>query len=95
MMTINNENTRRVWLRRILEVILFCALWVPIALSGIHNFREQIGKGYGAPSSSVWDKLSGWGLWLAGAFIWYFVVSAIGRFVLTKLGFLKSADEAD
>ena len=69
-MSINSENTHGIWLRRVLEVILFCALWVPIVLSGIHNVREQIGKGYGPPWDSVWDKLSGGGLWLVGVFIW-------------------------
>ena len=92
-MRINNENTPRIWLRRVLEVILFCALWVPIILTGIHNIREQIGKGGGPPWETVSDKLSGWGLWLAGVFIWYMLVSGIGRFALKKLGLLNSADQ--
>ena len=81
-------SARKVWLRRALEVILFCVLWIPIVLTGTANVREQIGKGYGEQWNSVGDKLIGWGGWLAGAFIWYVLVSAIGGFILKKLGLL-------
>jgi hypothetical protein len=88
-----NEKPSRVWLRRILEVILFCILWIPIVLSGIDNIREQIGGGQGGQWNSIGAKVSGWLLWLVGVFIWYVVISAIGRFILKKLGLLKSAEE--
>lgn len=84
--------TRRIWLRRVLEVILFCVLWIPIVLSGIHNIQEQIGKGQGELWDSIGAKLSGWGLWLVGAFIWYVLVSGLGRFILKKLGLLSRHD---
>jgi hypothetical protein len=89
---LESTNTGKIWLGRVLEVILFCILWIPIVLSGINNIREQIGKGYGASSDSIGAKLSGWGLWLAGVFIWYMIVSGVGRFILKKLGLLKSED---
>jgi hypothetical protein len=65
---------------------------MPIVLSGIHNIQEQFGKGYGEPWDSIGAKLSGWGLWLVGVFIWYVLVSGIGRFILKKLGLLKSGN---
>ncbi len=88
------ENTKasKKWLRRLLETILFCVLWIPIVLSGIKNVREQFGKGYGEPWDTIGAKLSGWGLWLAGVFIWYVLVSSIGGFILRKLGLLKRTD---
>jgi hypothetical protein len=87
-----STNTRRIWLRRVLEAILFCVLWIPIVLSGIENIREQTGKGYGEPWNTIGAKLAGWGFWLVGIFLWYVLVSVIGRFILKKLGFLKLGD---
>lgn len=79
----------RIWLRRILEVILFCILWVPIVLTGLQNIQEQRGGGHGQPWDSVGAKLSGWGLWLVVMLIWFVVVNAIGQLIVKKLGLLK------
>lgn len=79
-------------------MILFCVLWIPIVLSGIDNFREQVGKGHGEAWNSVGAKLSGWGLWLGGVVIWYVLVSGVGRFFLKKLGLLPekvTPDDSD
>ncbi len=35
----------KIWLRRFLEVIFFCVLWIPIILTGIGNIRQQTGYG--------------------------------------------------
>src|SRR5437773_9593989 len=86
-------NIRRMWLRRVLEVILFFVLWVPIVLSAIHNIQEQTGRGHDQPWDSIGATLRGWGLWLAGVFIWYVLVSGIGRFILKKLGLIGRAEE--
>jgi hypothetical protein len=77
-------NGGKVWLRRTTEVLLFCILWIPIVLSAVHNIFEHFGKGAAEPWNNVGSKLSGWGLWLAGAFIWYVLISWAGSFILKK-----------
>jgi hypothetical protein len=79
-------SARKIWLQRVIELILFCVLWIPIVLTGISNLRE--------PWNSVGDKVSGWGLWLAGAFIWYVLMSCIGRFILKKLGLFPDEESS-
>ena len=74
----NNTGVRVFTGKKIAEVALLCVLWIPIVLSGIENLREQLGYGWGTRWDSWSAILVGWGVWLAGCYVWYCIIGFVG-----------------
>ena len=66
-------------LRKVGHALLLLILWVPILLSGLDNLREQFGYGVGNRWGSWSSILFGWGMWLIGCVVWYWIIGFIGR----------------